>query len=82
MHIACAILRNALTCMYTNATSQNFAVDPSIFQDHFSWTFTPIHQHKPEIEMWPSQLLSHFKQLQILAENKISGALTGFRLEI
>ena len=51
MYIVCAILRNALTCMYTNPKSDNFAVDPPIFQDYFSGIFTPIHQHKPETEM-------------------------------
>ena len=42
MCIVCAILRNALTCMYTNSTSQYFALDPPTIEDYFSWTFTSI----------------------------------------
>ena len=36
MHIVCAILRNALTCMYTNSTSEHFALDPPTIADYFS----------------------------------------------
>ena len=42
MYIVCAILRNALTCKYTNSTSQYFALDPPTLEDFFSWTFTSI----------------------------------------
>jgi len=36
IYIVCAILRNALTCMYTNSTSEYFALDPPtiIFLEH------------------------------------------------
>ena len=36
MYIVCAILRNALTCMYTNSTSEYFALDPPTIEDYFS----------------------------------------------
>ena len=36
MYIVCAILRNALTCMYANPTSEYFAVHPPTIQDYFS----------------------------------------------
>ena len=36
MYIVCAILRNALICMYTNTTSEYFALDPPTIQDYFS----------------------------------------------
>ena len=36
MYIVCAILRNALTCMYTNSTSQYFPLDPPTIEDYFS----------------------------------------------
>ena len=32
MYTVCAILRNASTCMYSNLTSEHFAVDPSTIQ--------------------------------------------------
>lgn len=36
MYIVCAILRNALTCMYGNSTSQFFALDPPSLHDYFA----------------------------------------------
>ena len=36
MYIVCAILRNALTSMYTNSTSEYFALDPATIEDYFS----------------------------------------------
>ena len=42
MYIVCAILRNALTCMYSNLTSEYFAVDPPTIQDYFAWTITMV----------------------------------------
>lgn len=36
MYIVCAILRNGLTCMYSNLTSEYFAVDPPTIQDYFA----------------------------------------------
>ena len=33
MYIVCAIMRNALTCMYGNSTSQFFSLDPPSFND-------------------------------------------------
>ena len=36
MYIVCAILRNALTCMYTNSTSEYFALDRPTIEDYFS----------------------------------------------
>ncbi|CAH3028735.1 unnamed protein product [Porites evermanni] len=36
MYVVCAILRNALTCMYTNSTSEYFALDPPTIEDYFS----------------------------------------------
>ena len=31
MYIVCAMLRNALTCLYKNQTSEYFQLEPSIF---------------------------------------------------
>ena len=36
MYVVCAILRNALTCMYTNSPSEYFALDPPTIEDYFS----------------------------------------------
>ena len=36
MYVVCAILRNALTCMFTNSTSEYFALDPPTIEDYFS----------------------------------------------
>lgn len=36
MYVVCAILRNALICMYTNSTSEHFALDPPTIEDYFS----------------------------------------------
>ena len=36
MYVVCAILRNALTCMYTNSTSEYFALDPPTIEVYFS----------------------------------------------
>ena len=40
IYIVCAILRNALTCMYTNSTSEYFALDPPtiIFLEHYIYS--------------------------------------------
>ena len=35
MYIGCAILRNALTCLYSNTAAEYFGVDPSSLQDYF-----------------------------------------------
>ena len=35
MYLVCAILRNALTCLYGNKTSEYFDLDPSTLQDYF-----------------------------------------------
>ena len=35
MYIVCAILRNALTCLYSNAAAEYFGVDPPSLQDYF-----------------------------------------------
>ena len=34
MYIVCAILRNAMTCLYGNSTSEFFAIDPPTLQDY------------------------------------------------
>lgn len=36
MYIVCAILRNAMTCLYGNFTSEFFEFDPPTLQDYFS----------------------------------------------
>ena len=36
MYIVAAILRNALTCMYGNLTSEHFALDPPTIHDYFA----------------------------------------------
>ena len=36
MYIVCAILRNAMTCLYGNFTSNFFDIDPPTLQDYFS----------------------------------------------
>ena len=36
IYIVAAILRNALTCMYGNSTSEYFALHPSTIHDHFA----------------------------------------------
>ena len=36
MYIVCAILRNALTCFYSNTTAEYFGVDPSPLHDYFN----------------------------------------------
>ena len=35
MYIVCAILRNALTCLYSNTATEYFGVDPPSLQDYF-----------------------------------------------
>ena len=35
VHIVCAILRNALTGLYSNTTAEYFGVDPPSLQDYF-----------------------------------------------
>lgn len=36
MYIVCAILRNALTCIYSNTTAEYFGVDPPTLHDYFN----------------------------------------------
>ena len=36
MHVVCATLHNALTCKYTNSTSEYFALDPPTIEDCLS----------------------------------------------
>ena len=36
MYIVCAIMRNALTCMYGNSTSEFFSLDPPSLNDYFA----------------------------------------------
>jgi len=36
MYIVCAILRNAMTCLYGNYTSDFFDIDPPTLQDYFA----------------------------------------------
>ena len=36
MYIVCAILRNALTCLYSNTTAEYFGVDPPTLHDYFN----------------------------------------------
>ena len=36
MYVVCAILRNALTCLYPNQISQYFNLDPPTLQDYFA----------------------------------------------
>lgn len=36
MYVVCAIIRNALTCMYANQTSAFFAVEPPSVHEYFS----------------------------------------------
>ena len=35
-YVVCALLRNALTCLYGNLTSEFFELDPPSLQDYFS----------------------------------------------
>ena len=35
IYIVCAILRNALTCLYSSTTAEYFGVDPPSLQDYF-----------------------------------------------
>ena len=36
MYVVCAILRNALTCLYGNQTSRYFELEPPSVEDYFS----------------------------------------------
>lgn len=36
MYIVCALLRNALTCLYGNTTSEFYDLDPPFVQDYFA----------------------------------------------
>ena len=36
MYIVCALLRNALTCLYGNTTSDFFQLDPPSLEDYFA----------------------------------------------
>ena len=35
IYIVCAILRNALTCMYENSAAEFFDLDPPTLQEYF-----------------------------------------------
>lgn len=35
MYIVCPIIRNALTCLYSNTTAEYFGVDPPSLHDYF-----------------------------------------------
>ena len=37
IYIVCAILRNALTCMYENSAAEFFDLDPPTLQEYFVW---------------------------------------------
>ena len=36
MYIVCAVLRNALTCLYKNQTSDHFNFEPPTLQEYFN----------------------------------------------
>ena len=36
MYVVCALLRNVLTCLYGNQTSEFFELDPPSLQDYFA----------------------------------------------
>ena len=36
MYVVCALLRNALTCLYGNQTSEFFELDPPSLEDYFA----------------------------------------------
>ena len=36
MYIVCALLRNALTCLYGNTTSEFFELDPPTLEEYFA----------------------------------------------
>ena len=36
MYVVCALIRNALTCLYGNQTSDYFGIDPPTIQQYFS----------------------------------------------
>ena len=36
MYVICALLRNALTCLYKNTTSKYFELDPPALQEYFA----------------------------------------------
>ena len=36
MYIVCAILRNSLTCLYSNTTAAYFGLDPPTLNDYFN----------------------------------------------
>ena len=36
MYIVCAILRNSLTCLYSNTTAAYFGIDPPTLNDYFN----------------------------------------------
>ena len=46
MYIECGILKNALTCLYGNFTSDFFDIEPTTLQDYFSWSFKITSTHK------------------------------------
>ena len=35
MYVVCALLRNAITCLYGNQTSEYFGVDPPTLEEYF-----------------------------------------------
>ena len=36
MYIVCALLRNALTCLYSNTIAEYFGLEPPMLHDYFS----------------------------------------------
>ena len=45
MYIVAAILRNALTCMYINSTSEYFALNPLTIHGYVAWLGTQNAQY-------------------------------------
>ena len=39
-YVVCALMRNALTCLYGNQTSEFFELDPPSLQEYFRWPKT------------------------------------------
>lgn len=37
LYVVCALLRNALTCLYGNSTSSYFMLDPPTLEEYFAW---------------------------------------------
>ena len=54
LYVVCALLRNALTCLYGNSTSSFFELDPPTLEEYFSWTILSHLSTNcwPKIELW------------------------------